>query len=306
MVKKLIITKPGGYGRLVVEKTKIPKPQKNEVLIKVKAAGINYADCIIRWGLYESAKKFVGYPITPGFEFSGVVEKVGPGVSKFQKGDQVFGVSLFGAQASHVVVNERQVFNIPKEMTMEQAAAFPAVYLTAYHALFQNVTTRPGMKVLIHSAAGGVGSALTQLAKHLGLEVTGVVGSSHKVKEVKKLGADFVIDKSKENLWTRAKEISPEGYDLIFDANGYTTLKQGLKHLRGTGKLMSYGFHSMFPKKGGLLNPFRLIYGYLQTPRFNPFDLSNQNKSIVCFNLSFLIDRFDLLDEAMSDLIKFL
>ena len=306
MTRKLIINKPGGYDQLSVVKSKTLKPKGKELLIKVKAAGVNYADCIIRWGLYKSAKQFVGYPITPGFEFSGYVEELGDDVTKFKKGDSVVGVSLFGAQASHLIAEENRLFIIPEGISFEEAAAMPAVYITAYHALFQNVVTRPGMRVLIHSAAGGVGGALVQLSKCLGLEVIGVVGSSHKVQVVKDLGADHVIDKSKEKLWKRAEEISDIGYDLIFDANGYSTLQDGFKHLRSTGKLVAYGFHSMFPKKGGRLNPFRLIYGYLTTPRFSPMDLSSENKSIICFNLSFLFERIDLLEEAMHGLFHFL
>ncbi|MEM7039570.1 MAG: alcohol dehydrogenase catalytic domain-containing protein, partial [Bacteroidota bacterium] len=109
-MKKVVIHKPGGYTRLQVEEHPDPKPGKGEVLVEVKAAGVNYADCAVRWGLYESAKKFVGWPITPGFEFAGVVEAVGDDAGEWKAGDEVFGVSFFGAYASKLVVPAHQVF----------------------------------------------------------------------------------------------------------------------------------------------------------------------------------------------------
>jgi NADPH:quinone reductase-like Zn-dependent oxidoreductase len=164
----------------------------------------------------------------------------------------------------------------------------------------------PGLTVLIHSAAGGVGSALVQLAKLAGLKVIAVVGSSHKVGYVRELGADVVIDKSTQSLWTEVERAAPGGLDLIFDANGPITLKDGYRHLRPTGKLIAYGFHSMLPQQGlkGRMNYLKAAWGMLKIPRFNPLHMTNENKSIVCFNLSFLFERRDLLDEAMADLLR--
>jgi NADPH:quinone reductase-like Zn-dependent oxidoreductase len=302
-MKKVVIKKYGGHDKLLLEEHPIPLPKKNHILIKTKAIGVNYADICVRWGIYESAKKLVGLPITPGFEFSGEVFHVGPEVDHFKKGDKVFGPTFFGAYSEFVLVPDTQLFHIPEGVSFEQAAGFPTIFLTAYHALFQNIIVREKMKILIHSAAGGVGSALTQLGKIKGCQVTGVVGRPQKVDVAKNLGADHVIDKSKGRLWSEAKKISPEGFDVVFDANGFSTLKKSYHHLKPTGKLVSYGFHSMLPKKGGKLNYFKLLLNYLKTPSFNPIQMSSSNKSIVTFNLSFLFHRNDLLQEAMRDLI---
>lgn len=307
-MKKIVIPSAGGYEKLEIQT--FPDLQignnADSVVVSVKAVGVNYADCLVRFGVYESAKKYVGWPITPGFEFSGVVTEVGSSVSQFRVGDQVIGVTFFNAYATQVKVKEWQIFSVPQGFSMIEAAGFPAVFFTAYHALFQLVRIYPGSHVLIHSAAGGVGSSLVQLAKSAGFTVTGVVGSSHKVDEVIKLGADFVIDKSKQDLWQEAEKISPEGFDAIFDANGYTTLEDGYHHLKPVGKLISYGAHSLLPRGGGKghLNYFKAAIGLLRTPRFNPLHLITHNKSIVGFNLSFLFSRRDFATEAMTDLLK--
>jgi len=299
-----MIHKPGDYSVLKIEEFPDPIPAENEVLINVHFAGVNYADIVVRWGLYKSAKEFVGWPITPGFEVSGIVERVGSNVTRFKSGDKVFGVTRFGGYTSHLCVAEDLVFHLPQNMSLEQAAGFPAVYLTAYHALFQNIVIPARAKILIHSAGGGVGSALVQLAKWKEFEVTGIVGSSHKVDFVKSLGADFVIDKSSQNLWKEVEKISPAGFDIIADANGAETLKYSYEHLASSGKLLVYGFHTMMPKQGGKIDWIKLIRMYLKTPRFNPLDMTSDNKSVIAFNLSYLFDKKELFIEATRHLIS--
>src|SRR5690606_30795686 len=122
----------------------------------VQAAGVNYADCVVRMGLYESAKKYVGWPITPGFEFAGRVDALGEGTPGLAPGDEVFGVTRFGGYASSVVVPRHQVFRRPAVCSPDEAAAFPSVHLTAWYALFELAHPRPGSTLLVHSAAGGV------------------------------------------------------------------------------------------------------------------------------------------------------
>jgi len=302
---KIVIERPGGYGQLTLREFPTPIPGENQVLVEVSAAGVNFADVVIRLGLYRSAKEFVGWPITPGFEFSGRVSACGPNVSDLAAGAPVFGVTRFGAYASHVCVPRHQVFQISEssKFSADDWAAFPTVFLTAYHGLFHHFIVRPGMKVLVHSAAGGVGGALLQLGKIAGCEMVGVVGSSHKVKTALDLGAERVIDKSRDNLWTKAREISRDGFDVIFDGNGPSTLRQSYRHLAPTGKLVAYGFHSFFSKRGGSLNYFKLLLQYLRLPRWNPLEMTNDNKSIISFNLSYLFHRSDLLGEAMEHLV---
>lgn len=303
-MKKVVIERPGGYERLKLRECADPgAPKPGHVLVRTEAIGVNYADVAVRWGLYESANKLKGYPITPGFEFAGRVEGVASGVKNFKPGDAVFGVSFFDSYATHVEVPEHQLFARPKQFSAAEAAAFPAVHLTAYHALFQNVVIRPGMNVLVHSAAGGVGTALLQLGKIAGLRMVAVVGASHKIQTAREFGADAVIDKSTADLWAEARKLSPGGYDLVLDANGVSTLRQSYEALAPTGKLLVYGFHSMLPRKGGKLNWPLLALNYLRSPRFNPIHMTSENRSLITFNLSFLFERRDLLAEGMQTLL---
>jgi len=312
-MKKVVIPSAGGYDKLWIIEAPIPKPSKGEILIRTHAVGVNYADVCVRMGLYESAKKYVGWPITPGFEFAGTIEEIGEEDEAFEEefkkkglkvGSKVFGVTRFFAYATHVVVPKNQILPLPSNLSMEEAAGFPAVFLTAYYGMFELAHPRRGSTILVHSAAGGVGSALVQLGKVSGLKVVGVVGSSHKVAILKQLGCQHIIDKSKENLWEKAEEYAPEGYDVIFDANGVETLSLSYKHLASGGKLVVYGFHSMLPRTGGKPNWLKLAWDWIWTPSFNPLSMTGENKSVLAFNLSYLFHRVDIFQEKMENLLK--
>ncbi|MCA9663250.1 MAG: zinc-binding dehydrogenase, partial [Myxococcales bacterium] len=283
-MRKVVIHRPGAYERLRLEEHPEPTPGAGEVRIRVAAIGVNYADCVVRMGLYGSAKKYVGWPITPGFEVSGVVDAIGEGVDPALVGAKAVGVTRFGGYATSVVVPVAQVFTIPAPLSLVQAAGLPTIFLTAHFALFELAHPRRGATILVHSAAGGVGSSLVQLGKIAGCRVVGVVGSSHKVAAAEALGADAVIDKSRENLWRAAERHAPRGYDVICDANGVATLGQSFAHLAPTGKLVIYGFHTMLPRRGGKPKWLRLALAYLRTPRFNPLDLTSLNRSVMGFN----------------------
>jgi synaptic vesicle membrane protein VAT-1 len=303
-VRKVVVHKPGGYERLVLEDHPDPETKPGEILVETSAIGVNYADCIVRMGLYASAKDYVGWPITPGFEFAGKV--IGSNSSAFAAGESVFGLTRFGGYASRIAVPSAQLFRLPSRLSPVQAAAFPTVFLTAWYALCDLVRLRPNMDILVHSAAGGVGGALVQIARASGCRPIAVVGAPHKVDVARALGADAVIDKSREALWPAARRLAPKGYDVVLDANGAETLKKSYEHLKPTGKLVAYGFHGMIPKRGGRPNWPKLAWDYLRTPRFGPFQLTSDNKSVLAFNLSYLFERLDLLEEGMHGLLDWL
>ncbi len=305
-MEKIVIHSAGSYDKLQLEEVPVPALEPDEVLIEVEAAGINYADVIVRMGLYASAKEYVGWPITPGFEVAGRIIEVGDEVENVAVGDEVCALSLFNGYASHLVTRAAYVFEKPESMSVEEAAGLPTVFLTAWYALYELAHPRPGAKVLIHSAAGGVGGSLVQLAKIAGCEVTGVVGGSHKVETAEFHGADHIIDKSTQDLWGEAEQIAPDGFDIILDANGVATLSDSYDHLRRAGKLVVYGFHTMMPKKGGKPNWLKLAAGWLRTPRFNPLEMTQQSKSVLAFNLSYLFERTDILELALADLDRWL
>ena len=299
-VQKVVIKSAGSYDKLSLEIAPMPSPGPTEVRIAVHATGVNYADVVVRMGLYASAKELVGWPITPGFEVAGVIDAVGEEVDDLKIGDPVIGVTLFGGYASHVVLDRPYVIRRPAGLDFTQAAAIPAVFMTAYYALFELAHPRPGQVVLVHSAAGGVGGSLVQLLKIIGCEVVGVVGSSHKVEAASSFGADHVIDKSTQDLWAEAERLAPEGYDLVLDANGVSTLGDSYAHVRRAGKLVVYGFTSMMPRTGGRPSWTRLALGWLRTPRFNPLEMTQNSHSVLAFNLSYLYEKVDILHECLS------
>jgi NADPH:quinone reductase-like Zn-dependent oxidoreductase len=305
-MQRVVIHRAGGYEQLRLETHPDPRPAAGEVCVRIEASGVNYADCVVRMGLYDSARELRGWPITPGFEFAGRVAEVGADAAGLAPGDAVFGVSFFDAYATHVVVPRHQLFPLPAGLTMEQAATFPAVFLTAWFALFELAHPRPGAVLLVHSAAGGVGSALLQLARIAGCRVVAVVGAAHKVEAARRLGADVVIDKSREDLWRAAERAAPPGFDVVLDANGVATLGESYRHLASPGKLVVYGFHSMLPREGGRPDWLKLAVDWLRTPRFSPLALTKENRSVLGFNLSYLFGRPDILERSMADLLGWL
>ncbi|KAL7576931.1 hypothetical protein ACA910_006688 [Epithemia clementina (nom. ined.)] len=311
------------------------------VVVKVEAFSVNYADCCIRWGLYESANQYVGYPICPGFDVAGIVERVvvaGDSSSSssstttanvpFQVGDRVFGCSLFGAYSTRVLIPDMQLRKIPASLTMEEAASIPAVALTALYALFlagqyfpssgsdsgstNQEETHLGSKnraILIHSAAGGVGSMLCQMAKILGMSpIVGVVGRSDKVDAAKALGCDVVIDKSAcrnmDQVWEQIRAAVPGYYSTIMECNGVATLQQSYQHLCPMGRLIVYGFHSNLPLGRDMLSPWEWIQMarkmWFQMPTFDVMNMGTQNKSIMAFNLSFFAQEREMLSRLFD------
>jgi NADPH:quinone reductase-like Zn-dependent oxidoreductase len=216
----------------------------------------------------------------------------------------VVGVTRFGGYASHVCVDARQVCARPPGLDAVRAAALPTAFLTAWYALRRMARVERGERVLVHSAAGGVGSALVQLALEAGARVVGVVGAAHKVAAVRELGCDDVVDKSRDELWKRAQELAPDGYHAVFDANGHTTLRKSFEHLAPEGRLVVYGFHSALRTLGGRPDPLRLAWSVLRTPCFRPMEMTRENRSVLAFNLAFLFERVDALRPAFVELLE--
>jgi synaptic vesicle membrane protein VAT-1 len=302
-VRRIVIRRPGGYDALRLVEAPDPEPGPGEVVIACEACGVNYADGIIRMGLYASAKQLHGYPISPGFEVAGRIAAVGPGVTAWQAGDPVIGLTLFNGYASHLKVPVENVFRRPGNLDAIQAATLPTVFLTAWWMVHRQVRPEPGETWLVHSAAGGVGSALLQLGKLAGCRAVGVVGAAHKREHALAMGAEQVIDKSSQSLWREAERLAPEGYQAIFDANGVATLRESYRHLAPIGRLVVYGFHSMLPQDGRL-NWLRLARDWLRTPRFSPLRMTQENRSVLAANLSFLQSHAPSLRAGMLWLLE--
>jgi NADPH:quinone reductase-like Zn-dependent oxidoreductase len=302
-VKAIQIARAGGHEQLRLVELPPPAPRPGEVQVDVEAAGVNFADIAVRMGLYQSAKDYVGWPIIPGFEFSGTVRALGAGVEGFSVGQAVFGVTRFGGYASAISVPAAQLFARPGEWNAAEAAAFSTVHLTAWYALRELSKLRPGAHVLVHSAAGGVGGAATQVAVACGARVTATVGSAPKVEVARQAGAEHVIDRSRDVWHERAAQLVPAGFDLVLDAHGAESLRRGYALLAPAGRLIGYGFHGLLTRGKDRPSYLRLALGYLRTPRFNPFEMTQHNRGVLAFNLSYLFDRGEILAEAMAELL---
>eukprot|EP00588_Corethron_pennatum_P004858 CAMPEP_0194284734 /NCGR_PEP_ID=MMETSP0169-20130528/28428_1 /TAXON_ID=218684 /ORGANISM="Corethron pennatum, Strain L29A3" /LENGTH=429 /DNA_ID=CAMNT_0039030641 /DNA_START=137 /DNA_END=1426 /DNA_ORIENTATION=- len=314
----------GGYNLLASPCSADIPPEC--LLVRVSYFSVNYADVCVRWGLYESAKKYVGYPIVPGFDVAGVVEQVGADVAGISAGDEVFGVTLFGGYSTRVLVPAAQMRPRLPGWTAAECASLPAVSLTALHALSLGGAwpaasppaagaAPPGRdrSVLVHSAAGGVGSMLVQMSAALDLgPVVGVVGRPDKVAAAREAGCDAVIDKSgltPSELWEATARVAPSsaGYKTVMDANGVSTLRGSYDALAPTGRLVVYGFHTNLPRGAGWLSPaewVRMAWRMWATPAFDPMDLTVSNRSVMGFNLSFLADEVEAVSALFDQVVR--
>lgn len=305
-MERIVIRKPGSWAALEVEACADPgAPGPREVVVETSHSGVNFADVVARQGLYESANKQIGYPMCLGFEWSGRVAAVGAEVSDLTVGQPVFGVSRFGAYASRLRVDRRFVFALPGRFSLAEAAAFPVAFLTAYYGLVELGAARRGQAVLVHSAAGGVGGAIAQLARARGCRVFGVVGAPHKREAALRFGCDEVAVKPEgSRAWVEgARRFAPGGFHVVLDANGAETLRASYGLLATPGRLVVYGFHTMFRRGGGRTDWLRLAWQWLRTPRFDPLRLTNDNKAVFGFNLSYLFDETELLERAMGEFV---
>ena len=225
----------GGPELLQYEDAPRPEPQRGEVIIRVHAAGVNPLDWKIRAGYM---REFIphSFPLIPGWDFSGVVEERGQGVTHFSKGDHVYGmadVTRDGAYAEYIAVRESVLARKPQSLHHVHAAAVPMAALTAWQSLFDIAQLQPGQRLLIHAAAGGVGHFAVQLAKWKGAHVTGTASTTNH-ELLYKLGADELVDYAVVRFGSVASDI-----DIVLDTIGGETQEQSWKVLKPGGLLVS-------------------------------------------------------------------
>jgi NADPH:quinone reductase len=194
-MKAIVVEEFGSPEVMKIEEVSIPKVEASQVLVRVKAAGVNPVDAYIRSGIYPSVPNL---PYTPGKDAAGIVEQIGENVKKVKVGDRVYTAdSITGTYAEYVVCKENQVNLLPENVSFEQGAGVFVPYATSYRALFQKADAKRGETVMIHGASGGVGIAAIQWAKNAGLEVIGTASSAKGLELIKQQGCDVVLDHSK-------------------------------------------------------------------------------------------------------------
>jgi synaptic vesicle membrane protein VAT-1 len=284
----------------VLELREAPRrePKNTEVLVKVAAAGINFADIMARLGLYPDAPR---PPCVVGYEVAGDVVAAGPGVSGIKAGDRVIALTAFGGYSSHVSVPQEQVFPLPAGLGAEEGAALPVTYLTAYQLMVVMGRLRQGETVLVHSAAGGVGLSAIDLAHILGARVIGVASAS-KHDYLRGRGVTQLIDSGSTDLVARVKELTAgRGVDLALDARGGRSWRDSYDSLAPTGRLAVFGLATAV---GGhpWIGTARALLG-VPWLRFNPLTLMSENRGIFGVNVGHLWSHAAIIGDWMRQLL---
>jgi len=274
----------------------IPQPKADEVLIKVKYSGLNFADVIARRGFYPDAPK---NPALLGYDVSGEIYGTGQNVTEFTVGQKVVAMTRFGGYAEYVVTNKNGVAAIPDGMDMAEATVLATQACTAYYCAEDCVTLHRGERVLIQAAAGGVGRLLVQIAKHRGCVVYGTASSS-KQDYMTQTGVDYTIDYTKDDFY---KVIKGGGHkiDVIFDSIGGSVFKKGLKLLAPGGRMVCFGAAEQLESSKNKLKLLSMLWGF---GLFSPIALLMQSKSIITVNMLRIADyKSSVFNEILNKVI---
>jgi NADPH:quinone reductase-like Zn-dependent oxidoreductase len=273
-MRAIVITKHGGPGVLQVQEQPDPELGPGQVRIDVAAAGINFADVMARMGLYQDAPKT---PCVVGYEVAGTVLELANDVDGLTPGQRVIAGTQFGGYASQVVVPAADVIPLPDGLSFEQGAAIPVNYGTAWAGLIGFGSLRPGERVLVHSAGGGVGIAATQIAKRTGAEVYGTA-SPGKHARCEELGVDWMVDYTKSG-WERGL---PQ-FDVILDAVGGKSFRTGYDLLRPGGRLVAFGASAIVSgQRRNLVTALRTV---VRMPRFSMIKQMGESKAVIGLNM---------------------
>lgn len=290
----------------VFESQQVPdlQPRPGEVLIRVKAIGVNFADLLQRMGVYPGVPK---PPFIPGMEIAGIVERTAEGGkaaegAPLRPGEAVAAISGLNGYAEWIAVPAHQAFRLPSGMPFEDAAAMPVNYLTAYHSIVTMGNLQTGDRLLIHGAAGGVGVAAVQIARARGLVVFGTAGPA-KQEYLRKLGVDHPIDHEKTDFVQAVRKFAPDGIEMVMDPIGGKSFSRSRKCLGPTGRLVIFGFSASVGSDGKRNWP-KTIAAFAQTPIFHPLKLMSENLAVIGVSLGHLQARGSLLHREIDEIFK--
>lgn len=284
IMKAVTLVKNGDAAKAFeIRETAIPTPAGDEVLIKVAAFGLNFADVMARNGMYKEAPPL---PCVLGYDVAGTVEQVGTEVTNLQPGQRVAALTRFGGYAQYVVTKSSGVIEIPGNMDDAVATALATQYITAYYAAAEVVNLYKGDKVLIHSGAGGVGNALIQFAKYRGCEIFSTAGSDQKIQYLSSIGVHHCINYKTEDFENNIKTLTNgKGVDVIYDAVGGSSVKKGFRSLAAGGRIVCYGAADMSDK-----NIFGKIKAGIGFGFYHPAMLMMPSKSMIGINMLKIAD----------------
>jgi NADPH:quinone reductase-like Zn-dependent oxidoreductase len=295
-MRSVWIPRTGPPEVLEVRNVPEPTPAPGQVLVRVRASGVNFADVMARLGFYPDAPPL---PCVVGYEVAGTVERVADGDGRLAPGERVVALTRFGGYAEAVAVPAAQVFPLPEGMSFEEGATVPVNYLTAVLMLRHFGNVRPGDTVLVHAAAGGVGVAAIQLCRLAGAQVIGTA-SAAKHAQLREMGVAHAIDYRTQDFETEVRRLTDgRGVDVVLDATG--AFRKSYRCLAPLGRLVCFGLSGAATG----LAPSRLaaLPKLLLLPWFHPLRLMNDNKAVIGVNLGHLWDRIDLLRREMLALL---
>lgn len=298
-MRQIVTTKNGGVEVLEVQQAPDPLPANGEVVVRVKAAGLNFADIMARQGLYPDGPP---KPCVMGYEVAGVVESLGEGVDETYLGKPVVAMTRFKGQAEMVAVGANQIFEKPESLSFEEAAAVPVNYLTAYALLVVMGGLRRGESVLIHNAGGGVGLAALDIAMNIGATTYGTA-SPGKHEFLRQRGLDHPIDYRNQDWLPALKELTNgRGVELVIDPIGGSHWKKSYAALRTTGRLGMFGVSTA--SANGLKGKLKLVKAALQMPRFHPLGLLSKNRGVFGMNLGHMWHEQEKVSEWVQAILE--
>jgi NADPH:quinone reductase-like Zn-dependent oxidoreductase len=297
-MKQAWVTRNGGPEVLQIREAPDPEVESGAVRIRVEATGVNFADVLARIGLYPDAPQ---PPYVLGYEVAGVVDAVGPGAEGFRAGDRVLAITRFGGYSSVIVAPTLQVVALPASLTAVKAAAIPVNYITAWLMLVRFGNVQPGERVLVHSAAGGVGQAALQICRSRGATVIGTA-SAAKHERLREVGVAHCIDYRRQDVLTEVRRLTDgRGVDIVLDALGGRSFRDSYRCLAPLGRLMVFGMSSFAP--GSKRRLFSVVKGLLATPRFHPLSLINRNRGVFGLNIGHLWKDLPLMRGMLDEIV---
>jgi NADPH:quinone reductase-like Zn-dependent oxidoreductase len=293
-MRQAVISRHGDADVFEMRESPDPVPGEGQVRIRVRAAGINFADILARIGLYPDAPK---PPVVVGYEVAGVVDAVGNGVTNPHEGDRVVALTRFGGYADCVVVPAGQVYRFPDRLSDAEAAAVPVTYLTAAIALYRMAALTAGETVLVHNAGGGLGIAATQLARLRRATVIGTA-SVGKHDALRSFGVEHAIDYRHGNVEAEVKRLTRgRGVDVILDPIGGKSFGASYRMLAPLGRLVMLGISSMSGEKR---NVWRVLRSWWAMKPFDALSLINRNRGVFGLNVGHLWEERRQLQTLMD------
>jgi NADPH:quinone reductase-like Zn-dependent oxidoreductase len=298
-MKAAVMVKKGDPAKAFeIREVPTPKIKPGEVLIKVEGFGLNFADVMARLGLYADAPPM---PSIIGYDVAGIITEVAPDVTHVKVGDRVTAMTRFGGYAEYVAAMAMGTAKIADNVPVGEATALTTQYCTAYYAAAEAVNLHEGDKVLIHSAAGGVGTALLQYAKYKNCEIFATAGSEAKIKGLKEAGVHYAINYVTHDFEQEIKNITNGlGVDVIFDAVGGSYVKKGFRALAPGGRIVCYGAADISDK-----NIFGKISTLLGFGFYHPIQFMNTSKAIIGLNMLRIADsKPTALKRCLDNVVK--